>query len=185
MVETYANAVAALGVDLVERVKMEFRSRDRLQAGVLSLVECAYILRSQGFCPTEPQLQQLSALGIPASTASPSRDPATARGATGSLKVVEQNEVTEISLKTLLAGACKIGRPEPRRAELYAFFQPYDAQDTGFVPIPVFRNLLENVGDCLPPEEVQEILTELTLSNNTMENTVDYKSFIDLITQDL
>eukprot|EP00392_Amoebophrya_sp_AT5.2_P009283 g9311.t1 len=160
----HAAAVAALGVDVVEKLKMEFRSRDRLQTGGLQLEEVAYILRSQGFCPTEAQLRAMLHQG---------------EGETSSN--------INIGWADFLTGALKMGKPDARRQELYAFFAPYDSDGSGFVPTAVFRNLLENVGDFFPKEEVDEICDELNLTGNTSTNeqVVDYKGFVDLITQDL
>jgi Ca2+-binding EF-hand superfamily protein len=112
--------------------------------------ELPFLLRAAGLAPTQRQLADFQSQ--------------------------LRNEGDQISLTRFLEFAIKCGPPSDRIPDMISFFAPYDKENTGKIPVRVFKNLLENVGECMKSSEVDEAIKIFGKGD-----FVEYKEMINLL----
>ena len=140
-------AEVMFGKKKVEAMLAAFREADQDRDGRVVSSEIGNLLRSQGLTPTQKQVAQFVE---------------EINGEGGSF-------VPERFLD--LAVAC--GRNDARIGELVDFFTPFDPFGTGKIPVRVFRNLMENVGETFKRGEVDELVRDFAA-----HEMVDYKAML-------
>ena len=126
-----------------------FREADKDRDGKVAGAEVGKLLRAQGLAPTEKQVAEF--VGEIAS---------------------EGGSMTGARFLEL---AVKCGRNDARVSDLAEFFGPYDPQNSGKIPVKVFRNLMENVGETFRRSEVDELVRDFAAGD-----FVDYKAMLQM-----
>lgn len=129
-------AKKTLGEKMVEKLKTSFVDKDKGGSGTIPYSDdmpktLSWLLRSNGLCPTEAKVDQF----------------VREVEADGSLSF---SMVLRFALDTPIRA---LDRNEllGAQADLEQFFEPFDPERKGKVSRKVFRNLMENVGDCRNP----------------------------------
>lgn len=147
------DAEAIFGEGNVQRFLDAFADRDRGGTGTISGSEVPHLLRSNGLAPTELQVSQYLA---------------EAGGPDG-----------KVTTDQVLSFCVRTGKDESTLDELSLFFAPFDPDDKGVVPKHVFRNLMTNVGESFPPEQVDDMIADICGG----ANEIDYRNFLSVIMQ--
>ena len=140
---------ALFGKKKTEALLAAFREVDRDRDGKVAAAEIGKMLRTQGLAPTEKQVAEFVA------------------EITGEGGVFTSARFLEI--------AVKCGRNDARVSDLAEFFAPYDLLNSGKIPIKVFRNLMENVGEVFRRGDVDELLRDFAQGD-----LVDYRAMLQM-----
>jgi Ca2+-binding EF-hand superfamily protein len=131
---------------LLSTFKREARGSSRVETYLLE-----FMLRSNGFSPSKNEIRQFE----------------------------ESTRNGTFSLDEFLSFASKcesVSRGGHALSELMAFFKPYDTQNTGLIPEPVFITLMMNCGERFSQEELDSVLNAFKSAENM--GFIDYRSFL-------
>jgi len=124
------------------------------------MVNLGWILRSNGLCPLESNMSQW-------------------REQIKEKKKCDFKKVLQCALDTNIYA---LDRNElvGAQADLEQFFEPFDQERTGKVSRKVFRSLMENVGEHIDRQEVDEIINEVGCAEQPGD-LINYKKFLATI----
>jgi Ca2+-binding EF-hand superfamily protein len=142
-------AEGLFGKKKTEALLGAFREADRDRDGKVGGSEIGKMLRSQGLAPTEKQVGEF--------VSEIAREGGNFTGA------------------RFLEFAVKCGKNDARASDLAEFFAPYDTSNSGKIPVKVFRNLMENVGEPFRRGEVDELVRDFANGE-----VVDYKAMLQM-----
>lgn len=145
-------AETLFGKKKTEALLGAFREADKDRDGKVGASEIGRLLRSQGLAPTEKQV--------------------------GEYVAELQTEGGFFTTARLLEIAVKCGRNDTRASDLLEFFAPYDPQNSGKIPVKIFRNLMENVGETFRRHEVDELVRDFAVGE-----VIDYRAMLQIVTQ--
>eukprot|EP00746_Dinoflagellata_sp_MGD_P006784 gnl/MRDRNA2_/MRDRNA2_113368_c0_seq1.p1 gnl/MRDRNA2_/MRDRNA2_113368_c0~~gnl/MRDRNA2_/MRDRNA2_113368_c0_seq1.p1 ORF type:complete len:205 (-),score=35.93 gnl/MRDRNA2_/MRDRNA2_113368_c0_seq1:180-725(-) len=128
-----------------------FQEWEHSHEGQVNVSDLGVLMRAQGLTPSESQLAMYRK----------------------SLK----NDV--VDLPNFLEFCAQTGRDEADFEDLVQFFLPFDEKQTGRIPVHVFRNLMQNMGERFLAEEVDEMIRDCC-SN---DQSIDYREFLQVISQ--
>ncbi|XP_052897800.1 troponin C, isoallergen Bla g 6.0101-like [Anopheles moucheti] len=101
-------------------------------------------------------------------------------------EVMEEYDVDEsgqIEFDEFLELASNFVEPEEDydvlRAELREVFMMYDKNGTGFIPIDVFKKILQELDGAVPENELDDIIDEIDADGS---GTVDFEEFMEVMT---
>ena len=140
-------AEVLFGRKKVEQMLQAFKEADTDKDGKVAASEIGNLMRSQGLAPSEKQVgEYISLLTREGGFFIPQR---------------------------FLEICVQCGRNDSRLSDFLEFFAPYDPQATGKIPVLVFRNLMENVGEVFKRSEVDELIRDFAKNE-----TVDYRKML-------
>ncbi|EAA10802.5 AGAP006181-PA [Anopheles gambiae str. PEST] len=101
-------------------------------------------------------------------------------------EVMEEYDVDEsgqIEFDEFLELASNFVEPEEDydalRAELREVFMMYDKNGTGFIPLDVFKKILQELDGAVPENELDDIIDEIDADGS---GTVDFEEFMEVMT---
>ncbi|XP_035910142.1 troponin C, isoallergen Bla g 6.0101-like [Anopheles stephensi] len=101
-------------------------------------------------------------------------------------EVMEEYDVDEsgqIEFDEFLELASNFVEPEEDydalRAELREVFMMYDKNGTGFIPVDVFKKILQELDGAVPENELDDIIDEIDADGS---GTVDFEEFMEVMT---
>ena len=142
-------AETVFGKKKADALLAAFREADFDKDGKVGASEIGRMLRSQGLAPTEKQVSEY--------VAEINRDGGFFTG------------------HRFLEVAVRLGRNDTRASDLVQFFAPYDPENSGKIPVKVFRNLMENVGETSKRGEVDELVGDFASGD-----VVDYRAMLQM-----
>merc|ERR1711924_227659 len=126
-------AVSIFGMPKVEAIHRAFQ--DAAEKNIDKRIdphEIGHLMRAQGLVPTEAQIDQY----------------------------IREAKNLNIDFERYLGLCVRTGKDDSRFEDLVQFFAPFDPKGTGRLPVKVFRNLMQNMGESFRSEEVDEILRD-------------------------
>lgn len=145
-------AEVLFGRKKVDAMNEAFKEADTDRDGKVAASEIGNLMRSQGLAPSEKQV--------------------------GEYISMINREGGFFVAKQFLDFCVLCGRNDSRLSDFLEFFAPYDAQNTGKIPVAVFRNLMENVGEVFKRSEVDELVRDFSKGDS-----IDYRKMLQTIGQ--
>ena len=145
-------AEVLFGRKKVEAMSEAFNEADTDRDGKVAAAEIGNLMRSQGLAPSQKQVAEYISI----------------INREGGFFVARQ----------FLDFCVLCGRNESRLSDFLDFFATYDQQNTGKIPVAVFRNLMENVGEVFKRSEVDELVRDFARGD-----TIDYRKMLQTISQ--
>ena len=132
-----------------------FKMFDRDKDGLINYIELGYVLKSQGFNPTNQELIEM-------------------------ISDVDENEDDKISFEEFLILMHSRLKKADIENELNEAFKAYDKSGKGVISVKEFKRILNTLGDKVFDEEVEEILQKVDPKN---KGFIDYKELTKIIVE--
>ena len=126
---------------------------DRDKDGLINYIELGYVLKSQGFNPTNQELIEM-------------------------INDVDENEDDKITFEEFLILMHSRLKKEDIENELNEAFNAYDKNGKGVISVKEFKRILNTLGDKICEEEVDEIIQKVDPKNI---GYIDYKELTKII----
>ena len=152
---TEREAVSILGRAKFDAVQSSFRLAAD-ENGEIRSAEIEHILRSNGFCPTLSEVNEMKATLV-------------RRG-----NRCDMPHFLELSLQ------CESVNTHTGLSELMDFFSPMDPENIGIVEINVFRTIMLHCGEKFPLNELDSVID--AFQSNEHMGYINYRKFITTIT---
>ena len=137
--------------ELNEAYKMLDRDKD----GLIKYIKLGYVLKSQGFNPTNQELIEM-------------------------INDVDENEDDKITFEEFLILMHSRLKKEDIENELNEAFNAYDKNGKGVISVKEFKRILNTLGDKICEEEVDEIIQKIDPKN---KGFIDYKELTKIIVE--
>ena len=132
-----------------------FKMFDRDKDGLINYIELGYVLKSQGFNPTNQELIEM-------------------------ISDVDENEDDQISFEEFLILMHSRLKKSDIENELNEAFNAYDKSGKGVISVKEFKKIINILGDKVCDEEVDEIIQKVDPRN---KGYIDYKELTKMIVE--
>ena len=132
-----------------------FKMFDRDKDGLINYIELGYVLKSQGFNPTNQELIEM-------------------------ISDVDENEDDKISFEEFLILMHSRLKKADIGNELNEAFNAYDKNGKGIISVKEFKRIINTLGDKICDEEVDEIIQKVDPRN---KGYIDYKELTKMIVE--
>ena len=132
-----------------------FKMFDRDKDGLINYIELGYVLKSQGFNPTNQELIEM-------------------------INDVDENEDDKITFEEFLILMHSRLKKEDIENELNEAFNAYDKSKKGVISVKEFKRILNTLGNKICEEEVDEIIQKVDPKN---KGFIDYKELTKIIVE--
>ena len=132
-----------------------FKMFDRDKDGLINYIELGYVLKSQGFNPTNQELIEM-------------------------ISDVDENEDDKISFEEFLILMHSRLKKADIENELNEAFNAYDKNGKGIISVKEFKRIINTLGDKICDEEVDEIIQKVDPRN---KGYIDYKELTKMIVE--
>ena len=130
-----------------------FKMFDRDKDGLINYIELGYVLKSQGFNPTNQELIEM-------------------------INDVDENEDDKITFEEFLILMHSRLKKEDIENELNEAFNAYDKNGKGVISVKEFKRILNTFGDKICEEKIDEIIQKVDPKN---KGYIDYKELTKII----
>ena len=145
--------VENLSEEKITEYRAAFELFDKDRDGSISTRDLGFVMRNLGQIPSEEELKEM-------------------------IKEVDMDGSGTIDFKEFLCLMVKKMRGSDTEEELLEAFKVFDRDGNGFITTHELRNIMNNLGEGLEPEEIEEMIKEADTDGN---GQIDYDEFVKMM----